>query len=223
MIESLRRILALIKKEFITIWKDPKSRGIIIAMPLLQLFVFANAITMEVKNIDVALIDRSNSVESRELISSFEHSPRFRKFYYVSDEKEFKEKIDNQKVQIGIYINNDFASSVKSQKPVNILVVADGRQTNSAAIAGGYATQIINSYNSEITGVQGATINPVIRNWFNPNLEYRWYILTVIIAMLALVITLLLTALSIAREREMGTFDRYHLLKFCSGKPFRRL
>ena len=58
MIESLRRILALIKKEFITIWKDPKSRGIIIAMPLLQLFVFANAITMEVKNIDVALIDR---------------------------------------------------------------------------------------------------------------------------------------------------------------------
>lgn len=208
MIESLRRILALIKKEFITIWKDPKSRGIIIAMPLLQLFVFANAITMEVKNIDVALIDRSNSVESRELISSFEHSPRFRKFYYVSDEKEFKEKIDNQKVQIGIYINNDFASSVKSQKPVNILVVADGRQTNSAAIAGGYATQIINSYNSEITGVQGATTNPVIRNWFNPNLEYRWYILTVIIAMLALVITLLLTALSIAREREMGTFDQ---------------
>ena len=208
MIESLRRILALIKKEFITIWKDPKSRGIIIAMPLLQLFVFANAITMEVKNIDVALIDRSNSVESRELISSFEHSPRFRKFYYVSDEKEFKEKIDNQKVQIGIYINNDFASSVKSQKPVNILIVADGRQTNSAAIAGGYATQIINSYNSEITGVQGATINPVIRNWFNPNLEYRWYILTVIIAMLALVITLLLTALSIAREREMGTFDQ---------------
>ncbi len=198
----------LLKKEFITIWKDPKSRGIIIAMPLLQLFVFANAITMEVKNIDVTLIDRSNSVESRELISRFEHSPRFRKFYYVDNGKEFKEKIDNQKVQIGLYINNDFAESVKSQKPTSVLVVADGRQTNSAAIAGGYATQIINSYNSEVAGVKGASINPVIRNWFNPNLEYRWYILTVIISMLALVITLLLTALSIAREREMGTFDQ---------------
>lgn len=208
MIEYLRRILALIKKEFITIWKDPKSRGIIIAMPLLQLFVFANAITMEVKNIDVALIDRSNSVESRELISRFEHSPRFRRFFYVNNEKEFKEKIDNQKVQIGIYINNDFSSGVKSKKPTNVLVIADGRQTNSAAIAGGYATQIINAYNSEISEIQGASINPVIRNWFNPNLEYRWYILTVIIAMLALVITLLLTALSIAREREMGTFDQ---------------
>lgn len=208
MIEYFRRIFALIKKEFITIWKDPKSRGIIIAMPLLQLFVFANAITMEVKNIDVALIDRSNSVESRELISRFEHSPRFRNFYYVKDDKEFKDKIDNQKVQIGIYINNDFGVNVKSQKPVKVLIVADGRQTNSAAIAGGYAAQIVNGYNSEIAGVQGASINPVIRNWFNPNLEYRWYILTVIIAMLALVITLLLTALSIAREREMGTFDQ---------------
>lgn len=208
MIEYLRRILALIKKEFITIWKDPKSRGIIIAMPLLQLFVFANAITMEVKNIDVALIDRSNSIESRELISRFEHSPRFRKFYYVTNEKEFKDKIDNQKVQIGIYINNDFGVNVKRKTKSNVLVVADGRQTNSAAIAGGYATQIINNYNSEITGIKGAAINPVIRNWFNPNLEYRWYILTVIIAMLALVITLLLTALSIAREREMGTFDQ---------------
>lgn len=206
MIEHIRRIFALIKKEFITIWKDPKSRGIIIAMPLLQLFVFAKAITMEVKNIDVVLTDRSNSVESRELISRFEHSPRFRKFYYVTNKKEFQDKIDNQKVQIGIYINNDFASAIKSQKPTSVLVVADGRQTNSAAIAGGYATQIINAYNSEITG--GASINPVIRNWFNPNLEYRWYILTIIIAMLALVITLLLTALSIAREREMGTFDQ---------------
>ena len=65
MIEYLRRILALIKKEFITIWQDPKSRGIIIAMPLLQLFVFANAITMEVKNIDTVVIDRDNSVECK--------------------------------------------------------------------------------------------------------------------------------------------------------------
>lgn len=207
-IDSLRRILALIKKEFITIWKDPKSRGIIIALPLLQLFVFANAITMEVKNIDTALIDRDNSVESRELISRFEKSPRFRKFYYVNNAKDLKEKIDTQKVQLGLYIDNDFSSSIKAQKPVNILVIADGRQTNSASIAAGYASQIISGYSEQINNKDGAQINTVIRNWYNPNLEYRWYILTVLISMLALVITLLLTALSIAREREMGTFDQ---------------
>lgn len=207
-INILRRILALVKKEFITIWKDPKSRGIIIALPLLQLFVFANAITMEVKNIDVTVVDRDNSVESRELLSRFEHSPRFRKFFYVKDEKDFKRLIDNQKVLIGIYINNDFSTSVKSQKPVYVLIVTDGRQTNSASIAGAYAAQIISDYNQEISRSKGSQIISVVRNWYNPNLEYRWYILTIIVAMLALVITLLLTALSIAREREMGTFDQ---------------
>ncbi len=206
--ESLRRIFALIKKEFITIWKDPKSRGIIIGLPLLQLLVFANAITMEVKNIDAVVIDMDKSVESRELLSHFEQSPRFRKFYYVENEKDLKEKIDNQKVQIGLYINNDFSSSIKAEKPVSVLIITDGRQTNSASIAAGYASQIVSDYNNEINTSKGAQINVSVRNWYNPNLEYRWYILTVIVSLLALVITLLLTALSIAREREMGTFDQ---------------
>ena len=208
MIDSLRRIFALIKKEFITIWMDKKSRAMILALPLVQLFIFANAITMEVKNIDVVLIDRDNSVESRELISRFENSPRFRKFYYAQTEDDFKKQIDTQRVQIGVYINNDFSNSVKAQKPVDILIAVDGRQTNSASIAGSYASQIIIEYNNEISASNGAVINPVIRNWYNPNLEYRWYLLTVIVSMLALVITLLLTALSIARERETGTFDQ---------------
>ncbi len=204
----LRRILALIKKEFIVIWSDPKNRAIILGMPLMQLLIFANAITMEVKNIDVAVLDRDNSIESRELLSRFEHSTRFRKFYYVENEKELKHKVDNQKVQIGIFIDNHFSSSLKSSKGADVLIITDGRQTNSAAIAGGYATQIISEYSAEILGIQTNLITPSIRNWFNPNLEYRWYILTVIVAMLATVITLLLTALSIAREREMGTFDQ---------------
>lgn len=208
MLNNLRKIYALIIKEFITIWMDKRSRGMIIALPLLQLFVFSNAITMEVKNIDVSLIDRDNSVESRELISHFENSPRFRKIYYAQNENEFKKQIDNQETQIGIYINNDFSQSVKAQKNVNVQIIVDGRQTNSASVAGSYASQIINEYGDSVTKKQGTTITPIVRNWYNPNLEYRWYLLTVIVAMLALVITLLLTALSIARERETGTFDQ---------------
>lgn len=206
--ESLIRIFALIKKEFITIWKDPKSRGIIVALPLLQLFVFANAITMEVQNIDVAVLDKSNSVESREMLSMFENSPRFRNFYYVSNEQNLKEKMDTQKVQIGLYINNDFASNVRSLKPVSVQVIADGRQTNSASIAAGYASQIVSSYDQTINKLKGAKINPIVRNWYNENLDYKRYILTVIVSMLALIVTLLLTALSVARERETGTFEQ---------------
>ena len=214
--DFLRRVFALIKKEFITIWNDPKTKGIIIGLPIMQLLIFSNAATMEVQNIDTAVLDRSQSVESRELISRFENSPRFRNFYYVDNEADFKNKLDTQKVQIGLLINNDFARNIKSGKPAEVQVVADGRQTNSASIASGYASQIISGYGTEITPsningkgtMSGAGINLSVRNWFNPNLEYKWFILTVIVAMLSLVTTLILTSLSIARERELGTFDQ---------------
>ena len=214
--DFLRRVFALIKKEFITIWNDPKTKGIIIGLPIMQLLIFSNAATMEVQNIDTAVLDRSQSVESRELISRFENSPRFRNFYYVDNEADFKNKLDTQKVQIGLLINNDFARNIKSGKPAEVQVVADGRQTNSASIASGYASQIISGYGTEITTpnangngvINAAGINLSVRNWFNPNLEYKWYILTVIVAMLSLVTTLILTSLSIARERELGTFDQ---------------
>ncbi len=206
--DFLRRVLALIKKEFVTIMNDPKTKGIIVAMPLMQLLVFSNAATMEVRNIDAVILDHSQSVESRELLSRFENSPRFRTFYYVDNEQEFQEKMDTQKVQIGINIQNDFARDIKSGRGTSVQVVSDGRQTNSAAIGAGYASQIIAGYGAELSGNKGAGINASVRNWFNPNLEYKWYILTIIVAMLSLVTTLILTSLSIAREREMGTFDQ---------------
>ena len=217
--DFLRRVFALIKKEFITIWDDPKTKGIIIGLPLMQLLIFANAVTMEVKNIDVVALDQSKSVESRELLSKFENSPRFRKFYYVDNVVDFKKKLDTQKVQIGLFINNDFSRNIKAGKIASVEVVADGRQTNSASIASGYAAQIITQYGGEISRSSqsyyknnevsvAAGINPTVRNWFNPNLEYKWFILTVFLAMLSLVTTLILTALSIARERELGTFDK---------------
>ena len=206
--DFLLRVAALIKKEFRTIWNDPKSRAIIIAMPLMQLLVFSNAVTMEVRNIDTVVLDRSQSVESRELLSRFENSSRFRKFYYVDNEKEFQEKLDTQKAQLGITIPNDFARGIKSKTGTDIQIISDGRQTNSAAIGAGYASQIINLYNAELTGNTGSGLDITVRNWFNPNLEYKWYILTIIVAMLSLVTTLILTSLSIARERELGTFDQ---------------
>lgn len=208
MIEKLKKILALIKKEFIITWMDPKSRGIIIALPIIQLILFSYAITMEVKNIDVVVVDQDNSAESRELISRFEFSPQFRNIHRAKNVKQMQSKLDNRDASMGLYINNDFSTSLASRTPTDVLIVTDGRQTNSAAIVAGYALQIISEYSQEIAPTNGVKINVITRNWYNPNLEYRWFILTVIVAMLASVITLILTALSIAREREMGTFDQ---------------
>lgn len=206
--DSLRRIWSLIKKEFIVIWKDPKSRGMIIGLPLIQLLIFANAITMEVTNIDMAVLDRANSVESRELISRFDDSTRFRKIIHVSSEKDINKLIENQKVQLAIEIQNDFSKSIKAKRQTNIQVISDGRQTNSASIASNYAAQIIKEYSDLIVSDKSAGINSIVRNWYNVNLDYKKFITQTMVVLLALVITLLLTSLSIAREKENGTFDQ---------------
>lgn len=207
----LIRVKALIKKEFLAIFKDPKNRALIIFPPILQLFVFAQAITLEVKNIDISVMDYSNTYYSRELISRFSASKWFRKIYFPKTPREFREDIDLKKSQLGIIIQNDFAKAINKQSSTDVLVIADGRQTNSASLASGYANSIISEYNSELEkkfNIQSPSINVVIRNWFNPNIEYKWFLTVSMIVMLSLVLSLLLSALSIARERELGTFNQ---------------
>jgi ABC-2 type transport system permease protein len=202
------RVKALILKEFLAIWKDPKSRTLIFVPPLIQLLIFANCITMEMRNINLVALDNSQTYESRALMSRFEHSKWFKKVTYVKNEKVLRYYIQTQRAQMGVMIDNHFANQIKAKKQAIVQVVTDGRQTNSAAISGSYAAQIINQYSEEISPKDGAAINVIIRNWFNPNLEYQWFLLVSLITILALVVTLILTALSIARERELGTFDQ---------------
>ena len=204
----LTRILALIKKEFLSTLKDPKSRALIITPPLLQLLVFAHAITMEVKNIDVSILDYSKTYQSRELISKFSNSSWFRYIYYPNTLKELRSDIDLKKSQLGIIIQNDFEKNISKETPTQILIIADGRQTNSASLASNYANTIISNYNNEIQKTNTPKINVITRNWYNPNIEYKWFLTVSLIVMLAMVLCLLLSSLSIARERELGTFNQ---------------
>lgn len=206
---KLNRILSLIKKEFLAIFKDPKSRALIVTPPFLQLMIFANAITMEVKNIDISVLDYSKTYESRELISRFSNSPWFRKINFVNTKEELRNNIDFTKSQLGIIIQNDFEKNIKKGASSDVLIIADGRQTNSASLASGYASTIISDYSNEIqTTNQNSKINLITRNWFNPNNEYKWFLTVSLIVMLSMVLCLLLSALSIARERELGTFNQ---------------
>ncbi len=203
------RLRALIKKEFLTIFKDPKNRALIIVPPILQLFVFANALTLEVRNIDVSVLDYSKSYNSRELISRFYNSKWFRKVHYVNTPLELKNDIDLKRTQLGLIIQNDFDKLINNKKNAQVLIIADGRQTNSASLVSSYASEIINGYNGELSekyNIKGAKINVIARNHYNPNIEYKWFLTVSLIVMLALILSLLLSALSIARERELGTF-----------------
>lgn len=206
-----RRIMALIKKEFWAIWNDPKTRAMVILPPIVQLVIFAQAATMEVRNIDMAVLDRSNTLQSRNLIQEFKHSRWFRNVTLVENENQIAQMIRAEKIQLGLTINTDFSTKLMKNQPTNVQVIVDGRQTNVAGITNGYAATIISQYENQYFPKSFKSvprINPEIRNWFNPNLFYKWYTVVSLIAILATSISLILTALSIARERELGTFDQ---------------
>jgi ABC-2 type transport system permease protein len=205
------RIFTLIIKEFHSIWRDPKSRTLIFLPPLVQLCIFAYAATMEVQNIDMVILDKDNTVESRELSDRFVHSVWFRKIYYVENEKQFARMIESQKVMMGMEINTDFSKNLKGQKQAKVQMIFDGRQTNVAAILSGYTSAIFNQYEKDIFNPAYNDLPRVevqTRNWFNTNLTYFNYTAVSLVATLAMVIGILLTSLSVAREREIGTFDQ---------------
>ena len=195
------QLFALIKKEFLAIWSDKKSRAIIIVPPLVQLLLFSFAVTLEVKNINLGILDRDNSVQSQELIRKLSDSKTFTHIYRLKNEKELTHMINTQKVLATLYIPQNFSKSIKSGQPASLQIIADGRKSNTAQIAQAY--------------IQNAFLplyvksNVIIsRNWYNPNLDNFWWIVPNLMGTLSMIIALMLTSLSVARERELGTFEQ---------------
>ncbi|WP_419770151.1 MAG: ABC transporter permease [Candidatus Marinarcus sp.] len=198
----IQQLLSLIRKEFLAIWSDKRSRIVIIIPPLIQLILFSFAVTMEVKNINIGVLDQDNSTQSQELIRSLKDSDRFREVLYLRSYADLEEKIDTQQILVGIEIAQNFSASLNKSEPAPIGIIADGRKSTSAQIAVGYIQMSINntfSKNKE---------SLIVRNWYNPNLENFWWVLPNLVGSLTMLIALILTSLSVARERELGTFEQ---------------
>jgi ABC-2 type transport system permease protein len=196
------QLLSLIRKEFLAIWSDKRSRIVIIIPPLIQLILFSFAVTMEVKNINIGVLDRDNSTQSQELIRALKYSDRFSQVLYLKSYEDLKEKINSQKILAGIEISQNFAENMTKGSTANIGIIADGRKSTSAQIAVGYIQMSINNSFSKSKEML------IVRNWYNPNLENFWWILPNLVGSLTMLIALILTSLSVARERELGTFEQ---------------
>lgn len=207
----ITKVLALTIKEFHAIWHDGRSRFLIIVPPILQLLVFSFAATMEVNNIDIAILNRDKSIISQELVNKFQGSKTFSKIYLPRTEKELAKLIETQRVKMGVNINEDFSRKLNANQTVTIQVILDGRQTNVAQNIYQYTFNIIENFNNEQAekkGLPKSKLEFKERNWYNPNLNYMWFTVNALIGILSMLIATLLTALSIAREKETGTFDQ---------------
>lgn len=207
----LGRIHALIIKEILAVWRDKKSRFVLIAPPLVQLFIFAFAATLDVTNVPIGILNRDSGERAFELVQRFHGAPTFNHIIYLQSVSEMAPFIDEQRGVMILSIDQQFSRNLNAGKPADVQLILDGRKSNSAQIVAGYAQQIVTQYNQDFAAlvdaeVQNTQLFP--RNWFNPNLIYLWYNVPSLCGILTMVVSLVVTALSIAREREMGTFDQ---------------
>lgn len=206
-----RPIRALVVKELLAVWKDPRSRFVLIGPPIIQLMVFGYAATYDLQDVPVAFYVEDPGGEARELVSRFDGSPVFRTVARLEHESEIARVIDAREAALVVHLGQDFSRDLRVSRPARVQLVVDGRNSNTAMILMGYASAIVRDFNLDWLRESGERAPPasiVARAWFNPNLQSRWFIVPGIVALLTLVVTLVVTALSVARERELGTFDQ---------------
>ena len=187
----------------------------LIGPPFIQLIVFGYAATFELKDIPYAVYNQDRGAISRTVEAAFAGAPTFRRVATLSSEAEMAPLIDSRKALLVIHIGQRFSDRLLSggNSPVEapLQVIIDGRNSNTAMVAMNYVRSIVDQFNRQWMQDRGQAGMPAYlesRAWFNPNLESRWFFVPGIIGMLALITTILVTAMTVAREREQGTFDQ---------------
>ena len=203
------RLIAMIVKELWAVLRDPRGRIILVVPPILQLVLFSAAATLEVKNVTIGIYNRDDGAASREFISQLAGSPNFKQLIRIETPDELHQAIDGQKAIAVVVIDQGFSRDIAAHRPATIQAVLDGRKSNAA--------QIVMSYLIQIAANTGATLRPqpgkpggqtAVTNWFNPNLNYLWFILPSLIVQIGAISAMGVTAQAVARERELGSFDQ---------------
>jgi ABC-2 type transport system permease protein len=200
---------AMIIKEFWAMLRDPRSRLVLFVPPLLQLFVFGMATTLEVRNFDIGMLDRSGGPASVEFVSQLAGSPNVRSVVPLGSDAALRKAIDNRNIIAAIVLEPDFDATIARGQTATAGVILDGRRSNAAQIVGGYLQRIATSAGATLRREPTApTGRSDVINWFNPNLDYLWFTLPSLIVIIGATSGISISAQSVARERELGTFDQ---------------
>lgn len=221
MLASLLRILALTRKELLAVLKDPRSRVVLFLPPIMQSLIFGYAASYDLNDVPYAVVDQDHSAAAQELLAHLDGSGIFHRVADVRRPSDVDEQINDRRAVFVIQIDQDFERRLLSGRPADVQVIADGRNSNTAAVALGYLGSIVEAFNADwraAHGQAGPPVRVVDRAWYNPNLESRWNMIPALIGTLTMIGTMILTALSVAREREQGTFDQLLVTPFRPGE-----
>jgi drug efflux transport system permease protein len=213
---KLQRIKAVAKKEFLHVFRDPRSLILGLAIPMLLLFMFGYALTLDVDRVPLMVWDQSNTPASRDFTTRFTGSRYFALAGATDNYREIERAIDDRRALMALIIPPDFGRHLDTGRPVRVQALIDGSDSNTATIALGYAEFIVAGYAIKVELDQfrraggGALIPPLDvepRVWFNADMLSRNAIVPGLIAVIMMVIAALLTSLTVAREWETGTME----------------
>jgi ABC-2 type transport system permease protein len=218
------RILTILKKEIIQMFREPRMRGLLFLPPLIQLVVFGYAVTLDVDHARIGWMDMSRTQESRALRARFEGSGRFDIVAQPESEQEVQRLLDRSEVHAVVAVLPDFARDLARGRAAQVQVLLDGTNSNTASIVSAYAAGVIADFSADValnpsknqemlqTTMRAANasgeVEPEARVWFNPDLRSRNYFVPGVAANILLMVTLMLTAQAIIREKEMGTMEQ---------------
>ncbi|MEP6884265.1 MAG: ABC transporter permease [Gammaproteobacteria bacterium] len=207
------RLYAVVVKELWAILRDPRARVILIVPPVVQLFVFGFASTLEVKNFNVGIFNRDGGACSQELIQRLAGSPNIGHIVSIHSQADARDAIDNRNVIVVLMFDQQFSANVTGHRTAVIGAVYDGRRSNASQIVAGYLQRIVADMGASLAATirappPASRSESTVSNWFNPNLDYLWFTMPGLLVIISMVSALAVTAQTISRERELGTFDQ---------------
>jgi ABC-2 type transport system permease protein len=211
---KFERVHEMVRKEFRQILRDKRMRGVLFVAPLLQLLAFGYAVSTDVRDTDTFVIDSDQTPASRELVDTFTASGYFR----VVGRSQLR-ALDRGDAVMGLVIPASLERDVESGRPAKVQLLFDGTNSNVATVAQGYAGRIVQSWAARRAPLRTPPgVDLRTRAWFNPNLESRTYNVPAVIGAILTLICLVLTALAVVREREIGTLEQLMVSPLTPGE-----
>lgn len=213
---NLKRVLAITKKEFIQIKRDPRSLGLALGIPIFLLFIFGYGLSLDIDHVRTVVWNQDNSQFSRNFLLNFKNSKYFKIIKYTDNYRDIEHMINTGEALMAIVIPKDFAHYIRSGKSAPLQLIIDGSDANTATISRGYVQSVIAKYNINLltNTFMRQGLNPPqsldarSRIWYNAGLTSTWFIVPGVIAMIIMIIAALVTSLCIAREWERGTMEQ---------------
>jgi ABC-2 type transport system permease protein len=206
----MKRFLGFVKKEFLHIFRDYRTLFILFGIPAAQILIFGFAVSTDVKNAGVAFLDLSKDETTRKLTNKIISSGFFRRTENLLDYDEIENIFRKGKTKEVVIFEKDFGKKLLAEGRANISIIADGSEPNTATLVTNYTIAIITDYNREISGIQGSKeglIQPVVKMFYNPNLQSQHMFVPGVITMILILICALMTSVTITREKEFGTME----------------